>query len=37
MPPQRAHLAVDVEPVGERRVWLYRALCYHSGAIGPTC
>lgn len=35
VPPQRALLAVHLEPVGERRVWLDWALCYHSGAIRP--
>jgi hypothetical protein len=33
MPPQRALLPVHVEPVGECRVWLDRALCYHSSAM----
>jgi hypothetical protein len=35
VPPQRALLALHLEPVGERRVWLDWALCYHSGAIRP--
>jgi hypothetical protein len=35
VPPQRALLPGHVEPVGEGRVGLDRALSYHPGSVRP--
>jgi hypothetical protein len=36
MPPQCAHLGDDVESIGEIRIRLDGALCYHPWSISPT-